>query len=231
MMENCTKKWTKWMAAGLLLFTVIACNRPLKPEINGSDHQPILDGWTYEEAGEYWLTDALDLERGGVAQEGASWMTAEQLANLEDENIQVHLPLAPEGSNPQPLDGATYSEAEEGGFVTFHLMDDSVLEADSLLNGALKELELTAKDMMTIGRADVNLREVAYAYLDTTLTCYVQQRGRGIYTLYYIADLHTYTYPYGRIQSLAAVMAVHPGADSITICRGNILGPNYIREK
>ena len=26
-----------------------------RPDINGSKHQPIMHGWTYEQAGEFWL--------------------------------------------------------------------------------------------------------------------------------------------------------------------------------
>ena len=207
------------------------CNIVHKPDINGSDHQPMMHGWTYEQAGEYWLQAALDEERGNVSFEGRPWMTPEALASIDDENIQVDLPLAPKGTNPQPRNGTTYRQAENDGFVTFHLMGQTQLAADTMLAGTLKYEKLTLGQMMTIGKADVRLQEPMYDSQDTTLTCYVQQRGRGIYTLYYITNYGTNAYPQGTFTSIAAVIAVHPGSDSLTICRGNTIGPAYIAEK
>lgn len=220
---------------GLSAFLLTACNlfhRPDKPDINGWETgQPIMDGWTYEQAGEYWLQSALDEERGNFIRGERQWMTPEKLADYDDVNIQVHLPLAPEGTNPQPLNDVTYRQAESDGFITFHLKTEAELRADSVLTGALRSSNLALEKALTIGTAEVWLKEMMYFDLDTTLACYVQQRGRGIYTLYYVADRGTHSYPLGHLQSLAAVIAVHPGADSITICRGNFLGPSYQAEK
>lgn len=67
---------------------LVACTLVHKPDINGSDHQPMMHGWSHEQAGEYWLQSVLDKD---LANEHP--MTAEQLSTLDDENIQVHLPL------------------------------------------------------------------------------------------------------------------------------------------
>ena len=206
------------------------CRNTVKPEINGSEHQPIMDGWTYEMAGEYWLQSALEGERSNVTAEGKAWMTPEQLASIDDENIQVRLPLSPEGTDPLPHNDRTYREAENGGFITFHLMSEEQLAADSALQALLRSEQLTTRQTMTVGTAELQLKETMYELMDT-MTCYVQQRGRGIYTLYTIRDQGTTVCPDGYPMPLAAIIAVHPGADSLTICRGNDLGPNYIVEK
>lgn len=176
---------------------LVACNIVHKPDINGSDHQPMMHGWTHEQAGEYWLQSVLDKD---LANEHP--MTAEQLSTLDDENIQVHLPLAPEGTNPKPRTDVSYRQQDTDGFVTF-----------STHGGTLM--------------ANVLLKEPMYFDMDSTLTCYVQQRGRGIYTLYYITDRGTKIYPNGRKRALAAVIAVFPGGDSIRVNRGNTMGPDY----
>jgi len=223
------KTFSLFATSAVLLFT--ACNVVHKPDINGSEHQPLMHGWTYEQAGEYWLQSTLDRERGEALNEGKSWMTPEQLASIDDENIQVRLPLAPEGTNPLPRNGITYRQAESDGFIKFQLMSEVELQADTILGATLRAEEYTASQLMTVGKADVWLKELMYFDTDTTTTCYVQKRGRGIYTLYYIMDRGTRSFPDGRIVSLAAVIAVHPGADSLTICRGNALEPAYVGEE
>ncbi len=192
---------TLTVVAALSAFGLTGCNIVHKPDINGSEHQPLLHGWTFEQAGEFWLQSALDDDLNSE-----SPMTAEQLARLDDENIRVNLPLAPESTNPQPRQKTIYRQQDTGGFLTFHSHGDTLM-------------------------ADVLLKEMMYFDQDTTLTCYVQQRGRGIYTLYYIANRGTRAYPDGHKRAVAAVIAVHPGSDSLTICRGNQIGPAYICEK
>lgn len=78
--------------AMLAVFT--SCNIIHKPDINGSKRQPIMHGWTLQQAGEYWLQSDLDVERSQAIHSGGEWMTAEQLASLDDENVKVNLPLA-----------------------------------------------------------------------------------------------------------------------------------------
>lgn len=46
---------TSAIATGLLITILTGCNIIHKPDINGSDRQPIMHGWTREQAGEYWL--------------------------------------------------------------------------------------------------------------------------------------------------------------------------------
>ena len=212
------------------IITVIAlfasCNVIHKPDINGSDRQPIMHGWTFEQAGEYWLRSDLDSERSSATRSGGEWMSAEQLASLDDENVQVKLPLAPEGTNPLPRNGITYRQADTDGFITFNL-DEKELVADTILSAVLSADSLTVQQLMTVGKAQVCLKEPLYFSNDTIMNCYVQQRGRGIYTLYYITDRGTRHYPHGRLQSFAAVVSVYANADSLVICRGNNLGPAY----
>ena len=95
------------MAAALLL---TACNWG-RPNINGwKSGQPIMDGWTHEMAGEYWLPSVMADQQP---------QTAEEVANLQKVNVQVNLPVHEE--NPMPHDGITYRQASTGGFITFHL--------------------------------------------------------------------------------------------------------------
>ncbi len=214
--------------AMLAVFT--SCNIIHKPDINGSKRQPIMHGWTLQQAGEYWLQSDLDVERSQAIHSGGEWMTAEQLASLDDENVKVNLPLAPEGTNPLPRNGIEYRQADTEGFITFNF-NEKELAADTILSEYLAADSLTIKQLMTIGKAQIDLKEPLYFINDTTLNCYVQQRGRGIYTLYYVTDRVTRHYPHGRLRSLAAVISVYEGADSLVICRGNMLGAAYKAKK
>lgn len=217
---------TRYLSIFAVLVLFASCNVIHKPDINGSDRQPIMHGWTREQAGEYWLQSDLDSERSSATRNGGEWMSAEQLASLDDENVQVKLPLAPEGTNPQPRNGIAYRQADTDGFITFSF-DEKELVADTILSAALNADSLTTKQLMTVGKAQVSLKEPLYFTNDTVFNCYVQQRGRGIYTLYYVTDRGTRHYPHGRLQSLAAVISVYEGADSLVICRGNRLGAAY----
>lgn len=217
---------TRYLSIFAVLVLFASCNVIHKPDINGSDRQPIMHGWTREQAGEYWLQSDLDSERSSATRNGGEWMSAEQLASLDDENVQVKLPLAPEGTNPQPRNGIAYRQTDTDGFITFSF-DEKELVADTILSAALNADSLTTKQLMTVGKAQVSLKEPLYFTNDTVFNCYVQQRGRGIYTLYYVTDRGTRHYPHGRLQSLAAVISVYEGADSLVICRGNRLGAAY----
>lgn len=217
---------TSFLSIIAVLTLLASCNVIHKPDINGSDRQPIMHGWTREQAGEYWLQSDLDSERSSATRNGGEWMSAEQLASLDDENVQVKLPLAPEGTNPLPRNGIAYRQADTDGFITFSF-DEKELVADTILSAALNADSLTTKQLMTVGKAQVSLKEPLYFTNDTVFNCYVQQRGRGIYTLYYVTDRGTRHYPHGRLQSLAAVISVYDGADSLAICRGNRLGAAY----
>ena len=217
---------TSFLLIIAILTLFASCNVIHKPDINGSDRQPIMHGWTREQAGEYWLQSDLDSERSSATRNGGEWMSAEQLASLDDENVQVKLPLAPEGTNPLPRNGIAYRQADTDGFITFNF-DEKELVADTILSAVLNADSLTTKQLMTVGKAQVSLKEPLYFTNDTVFNCYVQQRGRGIYTLYYVTDRGTRHYPHGRLQSLAAVISVYDGADSLVICRGNRLGAAY----
>ena len=227
------KKEYKFLSTTVAIVTIMVltgCNIWHKPDINGSKRQPIMHGWTLQQAGEYWLQSDLDVERSQAIHSGGEWMTAEQLASLDDENVKVNLPLAPEGANPLPRNGIEYRQADTEGFITFNF-NEKELAADTILSEYLAADSLTIKQLMTVGKAQVNLKEPLYFINDTTLNCYVQQRGRGIYTLYYVTDRGTRHYPHGRLRSIAAVISVYEGADSLVICRGNMLGAAYKAKK
>lgn len=204
------------------------CNVVHKPDINGSETQPIMHGWTHEQAGEYWLQSELHSELCNVISGEGKWKTAEQLAEFRMENICVLLPLAPKGTNPEPRPGKTYRQPEYDSYVRFTPMGAAELQADTILMPALQAAGTSPKQLLTAGRAEVWLKEPAYFNEDSVaVSCYYQQRGRGIYTLYRIANRGTYSYPKGEVQTMAAVIAVYPGGDSLSVNRGNMMGPNY----
>lgn len=130
------------MAAALLL---TACNWG-RSNINGwKSGQPIMDGWTHEMAGEYWLPSVMADQQP---------QTAEEVANLQKVNVQVNLPVHEE--NPMPHDGITYRQASTGGFITFHL---TPVEGDTLC---------------PVGTADLHLKEPMYFDRDSLKTVRVK---------------------------------------------------------
>lgn len=198
-----TKRIIVALTASTLLLT--ACNLG-RPNINGGKTgQPIMDGWTFEMAGEFWLPSVLHDEKP---------QTPEEVAHLNKVNVQVNLPV--HESNPMPLDGVTYRQASTGGFITFHL---TPVEGDTL---------------HPIGTAEMQLRERMYWEQDTLTDIRVQSRGKGIFTLYHIerqrkrGEPNQYNqYP----QWNAAIISVYPGGDSLLICRGNWVGDAYVAER
>ena len=167
---------TSTIATGLLITILTGCNIIHKPDINGSDRQPIMHGWTFEQAGEFWLQSDLDGERIEATSNGKPWMTAEELASFDDEHVQVKLPIAPEGTNPLPRNGIAYSQEGTGGFIKFNINPEAIAK-DTILRAALTDAKLTAEQLMTVGYADIHLQEPLYFNEDSTFCCYVQQRN------------------------------------------------------
>lgn len=190
------------MAATLLL---TACNWG-RPNINGwKSGQPIMDGWTHEMAGEYWLPSVMADQQP---------QTAEEVANLQKVNVQVNLPVHEE--NPMPHDGITYRQASTGGFITFHL---TPVEGDTLC---------------PVGTADLHLKEPMYFDRDSLKTVRVKSHGKGIFSTYSIKQQPLRGQPKRYAEELewnAAIISVYPGGDSLLICRGNTLGEAYVAEK
>ena len=191
-----------WAMSAWLL---TACNLG-RPNINGEKTgQPIMDGWLFEQAGEFWLPSVI---------RELNPQTPEEWANLNKVNVQVKLPVH-EG-DPMPKDGATYRQASTHGYITFHLQG---MEGDTL---------------NPIGTADLWLKESNYFGQDTTFTVRVLQQGKGIFSTYHIKRQRQRGEPerYEEwVEWYPAIISVYPGGDSLLICRGNFLGDVYKLEE
>ena len=188
--------------ASVLLIT--ACN--IRPNINGDKTgMPIMDGWTFEMAGEYWMPSVLS---------EVNPKTAEEVANLNKVHVQVALPVH-EG-NPMPREGVTYRQTSTDGYITFHF---TPIEGDTL---------------NPVGTAEMHLKESGSFGIDTIKEARVVSYGKGIFTTYHIErqrlrgeeeryDEWREWYP--------AIISVYPGGDSLLICRGNFVGDAYVAEK
>lgn len=190
------------MAATALLLT--ACNLG-HPTINGGKTgQPIMDGWTFEMAGEYWLPSVMADKKP---------QTPEEVANLTEVNVQVKLPVH-EG-NPMPHDGVTYRQASTGGYITFHM---TPIEGDTL---------------NPVGTVEMLLKEDMYWERDTVRDVRVRSYGKGIFSTYAINRERQRGEPERSRESVAiipAIISVYPGGDSLLISRGNMLYDAYVAE-
>ena len=202
-------------AMSVALMTLMAGCIPGNPHrINGKNTgQPIMDGWTRQQAGEFWLAATLTDNWSDVINAKRGWMTAEELASLSNVNVKVTLPVHPE--NPMPKMGVTYRQKSTGGYITFR---DSVIVGDTL---------------HTIGVADYQLCEPLYfSFNEKGATSMVQNRGKGIFTLYHMNRVRNREDGTARYEPQwdAAVISVFPGADSLLICRGNTIYEAYTAE-
>lgn len=183
---------------------LVACNFG-RPIINGEKTgQPIMDGWTRQMAGEYWLPSVL---ADKVPK------TPEEVANLNEVNVQVKLPV--HENNPMPKDGVTYRQASTGGYITIHL---TTVEGDTL-NPA--------------GTAEMHLKESGYFDVDTIKDVRLLSYGKGIFTTYHIQRQRQRGEPerYNEwVECYPAILSVYPGGDSLVICRGNTIGDAYVVE-
>ncbi|MBO4672811.1 MAG: hypothetical protein J5616_00465 [Bacteroidaceae bacterium] len=198
-----TPKQIAVMAATALLLTACNFGRPI---INGEKTgQPIMDGWTYEMAGEHWLPAVMTDQKP---------QTPEEVANLSEVNVQVKLPV--HDGNPMPLDGVTYRQASTGGYITFHL---NPVEGDTL---------------NPIGTAEMLLKESGYFDLDTIKDVRLLSYGKGIFSTYHIMRQRQRGEPerYNEwVENYPAILSVYPGGDSLLICRGNFVADAYVAEK
>lgn len=182
---------------------LVGCNFG-RPIINGEKTgQPIMDGWTRQMAGEYWLPSVLA---------DKAPKTPEEVANLNEVNVQVKLPV--HESNPMPQDGVTYRQASTGGYITFHL---TTVEGDTL---------------NPIGTAEMHLRESDYFDVDTIKDVRLLSYGKGIFTTYHIQRQISKKKPepYEWVENYPAIISVYPGGDSLIICRGNSIDDAYVAE-
>ena len=118
-------------------------------------------------------------------------------------------------SNPLPYMNRTYRQSSTGGYITFR---DTVISGDTL---------------HTIAVADYDFREPMYFPFDSiAATALVQQRGKGILTLYKLRPVRNRdTNTMGEIPEWqSAVISVFPGADSLLISRGRYAGEAYVLE-
>ena len=200
-MKSKLKTMAAMTTTALLL---MACNFG-RPFINGEKTgQPIMDGWTHEMAGEYWLP----LVIGELNPQ-----TPEDFATLNKVNVQVKLPVH-EG-NPMPKSGVVYRQASTNGVITFDLTE---VEGDTL---------------HPVGTAKMWLREEGYFESDTSRVR-VLSRGKGIFTVYHIERQRQRGEPvhYNEYVEIdPAIISVYPGGDSLLICRGNRMGDAYVVEK
>lgn len=191
------------MVASALLLTACNFGRPI---INGEKTgQPIMDGWTREMAGEYWLPSVLADQKP---------QTPEEVANLSEVNVQVKLPVH-EG-NPMPLDGVTYRQASTGGYITFHL---TPVEGDTL---------------NPIGTVEMLLKESRYFDIDTIKDARLLGYGKGIFSTYHIKRQRQRGEPerYNEwVENYPTIISVYPSGDSLLICRGNFVDEAYVADK
>ena len=196
-----TSKLATWVVS---VFLLTACNLG-RPNINGGKTgQPIMDGWTHEQAGEYWLPSVIS---------ELSPETPEEWASLSKVNVQVNLPV--QDGAPMPKDGVTYRQASSGGYIVFHL---SPVEGDTL---------------NPVGTAELFLKEWGYFDHKTTETVRVKNPGKGIFSTYHIRRerMRGEEERYKEwMEWYPAIISVYPGGDSLLICRGNRVEEAYVAE-
>ena len=133
--------------------------------INGGDSdQPIMDGWTFEMAAEFYLTDELENDYSHVVRGEGDWLTPDSLARLTYGHVQVRIPIQQQDTKPRF--GVTYRQPETGGTITF--------SGESCNNPTKYGDTLPA-----IGEATFHFDDDMYDYQTEPYTAYVQSRGKG----------------------------------------------------
>lgn len=196
------------IATGLLM---TACNAG-RPNINGGDSdQPIMDGWTFEQASEFWLASVLTDERTAVLNGEGEWLTPDSLAHLTKGHVRVKLPI--HDGDPTPHWGVTYRQPQTGGFITFR-------------DSAATHLTVSGDTLQSIGLAH-------YHFCDNMLpesadtTVFVQSRGKGLFTGFLMNrvrkhhDDGTWTWQKnGNPEWFPFIVSIYPGGDSLLVSRG-----------
>ena len=203
------------LVATLLLSVVLTSCNFGRPRINGGNSdQPIMDGWVREQAAEFWL-------RSMLSEKDVRALKTDSIAHLTKGHVHVNLPV--HDSNPQPRFDVVYRQPNTGGYITFR---DTTYQEISQYDDTLQAMGLAHFqfiDEWYDKTVDVN------GETEST-TAYVESRGKGIYTIFYMERIHDrknqkegeetkwlerrapHWYP--------AVVSVYPGGDSLLVSRG-----------
>ena len=178
-------------------------------EINGGDSdQPIMDGWTYEMAAEYYMQSELNYDYSHVVRGDRDWLSPDTLVRLTNGHVQVNIPLQQQDNKPRF--GVTYRQPNAGGTITFN-------------GGPCSNPTIYGDTLPAIGEATFHFDDDMYDYQSEPYTAYVQSRGQGLYTLYrmegtrdenneWLDHCNPVWYP--------VIISVYPGGDSLVISRG-----------
>ena len=221
----------------MLLMTVFSACGPKRPHaesedeeeseeeewnINGGDtDQPIMDGWTFEMAAEYYMQSELQYDYGHVLRCERDWLDPDTLARLTNGHVQVNIPVQQEDNKPRF--GVTYRQPKTGGTITF--------------SGGPQALSTIYDDnkLQTVGEVTFNFADDMYEYQDEPYTAYVQSRGKGLYTLFrmdglrdeetdeWVEHCNPIWYP--------VIISVYPRGDSLVVSRGMAALETFVPEK
>ena len=186
----------------------------------GNSDQPIMDGWTFEEAAEFYLAHELDYDYSHVVRGESNWLTPDTLARLTHGHVQVRIPIQQQDTKPR-FD-VTYRQPETGGTITF--------------NGAPSEQPTRYGDTLpAIGEATCYFNDDMYDYQIEPYTAYVQNRGKGLYTLYRMEGSRDPETKEWRDHCNPAwypvIISVYPNGDSLVISRGMSALETFVPEK
>lgn len=189
--------------------------------INGGDSdQPIMDGWTFEMAAEFYLTDELENDYSHVVRGEGNWLTPDSLARLTHGHVQVRIPIQQQDTKPRF--GVTYRQPETDGTITF--------SGESCSNPTRYGDTLPA-----IGEATFHFDDDMYDYQTEPYTAYVQSRGKGLYTLYRMEgrrDDETHEWrDHCNPVWYPVIISVYPKGDSLVISRGMGALETFIPER
>ena len=189
-----------------------AKEEPVEEEnnINGGDSdQPIMDGWTFEMAAEYYLQAELGYDYSHVLRGERDWLAPDTLSRLTHGHVQVIIPVQQRDNKPRI--GVTYRQPETDGTITF--------------NGGPESLPTIYGDTLpSVAQATCHFKDALYDYQAEPYTAYAQSRGKGLYTLYYMEGMRDQDtnewidhcnpvwYP--------VIISVYPHGDSLVISRG-----------
>ena len=189
-------------------------------EINGGDSdQPIMDGWTFEMAAEYYLANELEYEYSRVIRNEGEWLKPEALACLTRGHVQVDIPV--QEKNAKPRFNVTYRQPNAGGTITF--------SGESTNNPTIYGDNLPA-----VGEATFHFNDDMYDYQSEPYTAYVQSRGQGLYTLYRMEgtrDENNEWHDHCNPVWYPVIISVYPGGDSLVISRGMEALETFVPEK
>ena len=224
-------------AATLLLLTTASCGKK-RPHadadgekttateeeewnINGGDSdQPIMDGWTFEMAAEYYLADELEYDYSRVVRGESDWLTPDSLTRLTHGHVQVNIPLQQQDAKPRF--GVTYRQPETGGTIIFK--DTPSLQPTRY-----------GDTLPAIGEATFHFDDDMYDYQTEPYTAYVQSRGKGLYTLYRMdrsRDPETNEWrDHSNPVWYPVIISVYPKGDSLVISRGMSALETFIPEQ